>query len=1071
MEAILLSLGIFAFLTLFGCAIFSIVRHNNNLLQQLLVAPILGLSVTLILCFFISRWGDLGIPVKSYGPWMTLGISVFSLVVLGVKRPILPLKRYLPYLALILLGFFAVSWGMFLYGFSWISFGNDDWTVYCMAAEDFLNHGYWEAPTAAQYILEPSRCMWPAYGLEGFPPGRVLIRSLLASVTGLSVHEVSMPILMAGQMMLISGGAALTLRNKKYRKPALLAMVFMVMMGLNSLAMFYQVTGQVLGTTLLLGSVVVFLQPFSRFRRKSILRIAVTATIMTLGILVCYMEMYAVLFSVLLFYAGWSVVSRGFRNSCALMTASFVPTAIAICVLQKYFFQMLWYVFIFSAPAAGAFGETGHGGLEGSLMRYFILPDGLIKFWSVIPLQLSNLRELAGMSGVPFVFILLSICGALVIGTHYLMLKKCLIWRTLSVPQKTGLLFAICFLMIALRYCLLPVKGVFYENVWELLYSFPLIYLGVVLTLTAVLFTLWRMWRRDANAIVTFLMMGLIVLLVRRGNDFGTFKMSMIIQPFLWGCVATAIYFWKESLRVKVAFCAPILALGLVTQCVYLVISCGDRVDLGGAFMEVTHGSRMRIVKNYRDISKRVMADRDASSVVFDSANIVLMKMSTSYFKGLVSYFPTRTRPGQVLAPATAVENVKGKNGEVKPLPMFDANELKRLASTSEDIVSRIKLCNGSFDLHGDYEASDRVKYAKDEFQLYGNLSPALMGKKDLWVIGNPSQTILNRSSEKRGDQDFWVGNWSEQRNHLIQIHSALGQHYYNPENRRNISMFQLQRDYFFKDSSFSWLGRYLLMQVVNSSGNVRLLFSLSCSLMADGANKIPPVVVIGDKRQNLPVMGRGSARVFSSPFVAQEVQRNRYIGLEMGAGQRFPDKKTGLMLAYNASINIDWRILSCMGRDISLFSQDEYERLTPPAELSRFPEDLENVNLEYSGMYEDGWVSEDCFFYLSQPGDRPVLEIRGFIPEAQKQAGREKESGGVLKIIVDGKEVVTREVGPGSFQVEVRQLASAGKRKVELHFSRVRPTLSALDRRPTAAFLNYIGFKSDRSSPVMAGK
>ena len=83
----------------------------------------------------------------------------------------------------------------------------------------------------------------------------------------------------------------------------------------------------------------------------------------------------------------------------------------------------------------------------------------------------------------------------------------------------------------------------------------------------------------------------------------------------------------------------------------------------------------------------------------------------------------------------------------------------------------------------------------------------------------------------------------------------------------------------------------------------------------------------------------------------------------EFGSLARYPHP--GLQGLYATSVTIDPRELTSHVRNISLVSEAEYARLRPPSALSRFPSDLENESLEYSGIYEDGWLGEDSYAVL----------------------------------------------------------------------------------------------------------
>src|SRR5439155_3422792 len=120
-------------------------------------------------------------------------------------------------------------------------------------------------------------------------------------------------------------------------------------------------------------------------------------------------------------------------------------------------------------------------------------------------------------------------------------------------------------------------------------------------------------------------------------------------------------------------------------------------------------------------------------------------------------------------------------------------------------------------------------------------------------------------------------------------------------------------------------------------------------------------------ERQRLPMVGRGSARVFSPPMTPQIIEGRAFLGLDMGVdGEPFPERRSGLMALYGTDVALDRRRPVGFLRDISLVSQEEYGRLAPPSKLESFPADLENPDLEYSGIYEDGRVSEASYFQLA---------------------------------------------------------------------------------------------------------
>jgi hypothetical protein len=163
-------------------------------------------------------------------------------------------------------------------------------------------------------------------------------------------------------------------------------------------------------------------------------------------------------------------------------------------------------------------------------------------------------------------------------------------------------------------------------------------------------------------------------------------------------------------------------------------------------------------------------------------------------------------------------------------------------------------------------------------------------------------------------------------------------------------------------------------------------------------------------------------------------------------------------MNLYGTKIALDPKAVVAFGRDISLISNEEYETLRAPSQLKSFPEDLANKNLEYSGLFEDGWVSEASFFGLSQPKLSSTLRIQGAVPKIEDQAFTTE-----LTIFVDGKKVKTQLLSLGDFDIKLETPNMEKRRRIDLRFSQFQ-RLPNGDKRPVAAQLKYIGFVSRNS-------
>ena len=131
--------------------------------------------------------------------------------------------------------------------------------------------------------------------------------------------------------------------------------------------------------------------------------------------------------------------------------------------------------------------------------------------------------------------------------------------------------------------------------------------------------------------------------------------------------------------------------------------------------------------------------------------------------------------------------------------------------------------------------------------------------------------------------------------------------------------------------------------------------------------------------------------------------------------------------------------------------SDAAYRRSHPPARLDRFPADLANPALEYSGVYEDGWMANRGYFVLAG-GPHTRLRIRAqVLPQAKS-----------LQVLVNGRQVAFRTVGAGRLDLRVPVSGARGKRRVELRWGGSVP-LAAPDLRPASALLQYVGLDRAR--------
>ena len=308
--------------------------------------------------------------------------------------------------------------------------------------------------------------------------------------------------------------------------------------------------------------------------------------------------------------------------------------------------------------------------------------------------------------------------------------------------------------------------------------------------------------------------------------------------------------------------------------------------------------------------------------------------------------------------------------------------------------------------------------------------------------------------SPKPGSRIFSLSECGSVSDHLIFTDSELGHSYYLDPRPETTALNQIEPDVFFRGRTFMGLGRRLIFQVVNPTVGSRLAVEITASIKGDGENLLPPAVVIGADRRPMPFIGRGSARVFSDPIAPIVAEDRAFIALDMGVdGQPFPDQRAGLMTLYGTHIPLDRRLLTGHARDISLISARELDQLAAPVSIQRFSDDLANPALEYSGIYEDGWISEAAYFGLSQPDNDAQVVVRGAVPLID-----DPNFSTELRVLVDGEEVSRSRVRPVRSKPEGlhHRARDDGALSYASRSSSVSP---GKDQRPAAASISFIGF------------
>lgn len=340
-----------------------------------------------------------------------------------------------------------------------------------------------------------------------------------------------------------------------------------------------------------------------------------------------------------------------------------------------------------------------------------------------------------------------------------------------------------------------------------------------------------------------------------------------------------------------------------------------------------------------------------------------------------------------------------------------------------------------------------------DELTLAAPMLPPPGTRFDLLTTSR-GYSIFNRVRGVPADRGIEAVERERISNHLVFLSSTYSESYYLPKDRKRVGFWGNESDWFYPGQPMAGVGRRLLFRVVNPTPHPRLLVEMTNTLAADGRNLLPPATLAGADSAPLGLIGRGSARVYAGPVDPQTVQGEALIGIDMNAEPTaFRPRRRGLMRLFGNTINLDPRTLVGFARDISLVSDEEYRAMEPPRLLSAFPADLADKRLEYSGLYEDGWVAEAAFVRLAGSPRRSVLAIDGIAPKIAETSKPPE-----LTVLLDGREIERRVLPFGRFAARAVLPPSAGPRRIDLRFDRVEQ-LPGGDDRPVAVKLERLGW------------
>ncbi|MBI5689435.1 MAG: hypothetical protein HZC55_05005 [Verrucomicrobia bacterium] len=936
MPALALSFVFVGLLAFVGRATLAALAWQGGVLRTWLLAPAVGLAVVLLGTMTLNQ---AGLPVRTLAWPLTLVLLVAAGAVFRWRRPLFPGRALRPFVVVAICSLLWTGWPHFRFNFDWLSYVNDDFVNYCLAAERFKDFGFWRAPQLEELAgRDITQYYWFMHvpGLMRF--GSELTIAWYSSLTGIKSLHIFMPVILGLGVIQLSATAALVLHRGRWRRRALFAMALLAISPLFMLGTLYQLIAQVGGVGLLLAATAILTSRLPAQRRRLFPAIA-TLSLLGSGLAIFYPEVTA--FAVLAAVVCTALESIRARSWPVVRLSLFLYGIVGVILLLRH--NLLSYVFTILLQMGQGFRSVD---LSLSLFPYFMIPTGLANLFGLMPLSVNYPEPYTSLA---------ILAGA-----------------------------------VALAAAL-------FHAIREGLRGVPV---GVLLVVQA----------------------ALALKLMTSGNDFGLYKNAMFMQPALAAALAALLLrlpwsrFTAPAAVVLAAVCCAPTALH------YTGVSQGEKA---GGLTEA---------KNASALGTRVPPVAPGTRLLCDINNLVAAKVAAFELRGTDLRYLSRDYYQQI-AP---IEFERLGDTLIRFHPRFDdlMRTRRMLADRDTATVRTHNLFDTTF-------SAPALEFGRE-------------GKTDAYLTLDESLGLFNKlhvPPETPATGFFKTAPAGSKRNHLVFMHTGRGNHYYLGD-RNRIAIYQQEADPYTRRQDITGMGRFLLLRVERPDTEFYLRLCASKTFMGEGhTGWSPGSRILGATDVPLAFPGNGAVNRIVGPIRPVVRDGAAYIAIDFNeTPTQFLPRRSGLQALYNTKVPLDSRKLVAYGRDISALSAAEVAALERPARLQRFPQDLVFARgLEYSGIYEDGWLSPESEFVLAGAPASGIVRVRGFVPEL---AGIPSLGGTLIARV--GDQEFTLPTAQGAFDWLLPVPAAAPTTRLRLHFLH-HGRLPGDDARPAGGKLELI--------------
>ena len=371
--AFALSVGLFAYFWVVGYAVVAALHTQRDLIRNALIAPGVGVAVTVYSLYVFSR---LGLPVGTFAVIHAIATGILACVILLLLRPVLPVRRLLPYILIGLIAFITTGWPLLTLGFAWLGSLNGDMANYVLDAHRLVDQAFIQPPDPNAWLERSDLSLYfVEFPLLGVRTASDVLLAWVITLTGKNGLMIYMPVLVALNVALIAAATALITTPHRYAR--LVTAAVMSVSAMLALGVYLQLIAQVLGLLLLAVAAALCFARFYRLKLGSLVRhVALAATVLA-TLIVAYPEMVPFFgIGFVIYHAADSI--ELYRSRRTALTAFLAIATITIVLVGPEFVKHGVHLFA-QLGGAGTTSQTA------GIFPYFLIPSGLAALWGISP--------------------------------------------------------------------------------------------------------------------------------------------------------------------------------------------------------------------------------------------------------------------------------------------------------------------------------------------------------------------------------------------------------------------------------------------------------------------------------------------------------------------------------------------------------------------------------------------------------------------------------------------------------------------------------------------------------------